>query len=533
MRISLFIIVSIFICNIAIAQKSEETFTDSYTMKMSQARLMFTNGDVQGAMQIYFKFKSDPIRSKDPILNFRMGECYMALGEMQNAIKSFKEIPEENTNNDIIRNLHLFLGKAHYYIRDYYQSLDEYKKHKALLSETEIENSPINKLIKQSNIANNLSNNPVKVSIEIMGNNINTKYTESSPSVSANDGILIFSSNRPDSNDAEEHNNNIYISYRNNDGSWTDAAKIKGDINKNAYDANTSISPNGEVIYITRDKKTKFPDLDLYYSTIQNDGLWNSPIKFNENINTEFIETSASITPNGNKLYFVSDRFKRNHGQKDIFVSNFIANKWGFTLNLGKIINTEYDEIFVTMHSDGKTLFFASNCEESMGGYDIFMTKKINGRWTKPVNLGYPINTINDEFQFVLSANGRTAYLTSNRDGEKGEKDIYVVDMQNYFKQNIDIKKDNLAIVKGSVLNTQQQALSASITIKDLYTNKTVYNIKSDASGNFFITLETGKDYTFQIKAGGMEKFNDIISIPENESGKTQEFTRQFILNSK
>jgi tetratricopeptide (TPR) repeat protein len=506
---------------------------------MSQARLKFTNGDLQGALNMYLAFKADPKRTDDPILNFRLGECYMTLGYFEDAIQAFKQVPPTSVTEDVMRDLQLYLGDCYFNTGDYNNALNSYRAFRESLPEARAEISPVNRKIKQTRIARDLIENPVNVTLSNMGNNINTEYVEGAPSISANDSIFIFTSRRPygDKNNIDkatgEYFDDIYISYRNEDGSWTDAKRIEGDINSDGYDSNTSISPDGKTIYIYRNQKRKTRSGDIYYSNQEDDGTWGTPIPMNKNINTSYFEGSACMTADKNSLFFVSERIRRNLGQSDIWVSYFVGDNWGFSRNIGKTINTVDDEIFVTIHPDGKTMFFSSNCDNSMGGYDIFMSKKEDGKWTEPINLGYPINTIDDEYQFVLSTDGRTAYLTSNRNGTKGKEDIFIVDMQNYFKEDAEIEKDNVAIVKGTVIDANQQPLSAPITIRDMETDKVVNRIKSNDNGEYFITLESGKAYMFSIRAKGMEVVTNIINIPEGKPGEKQQFTWHFILNDK
>jgi outer membrane protein OmpA-like peptidoglycan-associated protein len=154
---------------------------------------------------------------------------------------------------------------------------------------------------------------------------------------------------------------------------------------------------------------------------------WSAPINLGTNINTDFWESAPSISIDGNALYFCSNR-PDGYGGIDIYVSYKNEDGyWEEAENLGPDINTEGDEQTPFIHGDNKTLFFASNGWPGYGGSDLFVSKKENGSWSKPINLGYPINTYDNEGSITVQSNGVDAYIASDRADSRGGLDIYKV----------------------------------------------------------------------------------------------------------
>ena len=155
-------------------------------------------------------------------------------------------------------------------------------------------------------------------------------------------------------------------------------------------------------------------------------GIWGKPEKLRRNENPNAFEPSAALSPDEQTLYLVSDR-KGGHGGLDIYRYEKIANGWGKPENLGAVINTSFDEDGVFVGKDGKTLYFSSKGHKSMGGYDIFKSTYNSNTetWSKPENLGYPVNTGGDDIYFMIAPNGERAYYASDKNGGFGEMDIY------------------------------------------------------------------------------------------------------------
>jgi len=261
-------------------------------------------------------------------------------------------------------------------------------------------------------------------------------------------------------------------------------------------------------------------------------GKWQVPKTIGKPINTSYYEDGACLSPDGNTLYFVSER-PEGFGRGDIYMSKKISSsEWSNPINLGPTVNTEEDEGGIFIAPDGKTLFFCSEGHNSMGSYDIFKTVFENGKWTTPVNVGYPINTLSSEKSFILSTDGKTAYVSSDRKGGIGERDIYRVDMNNYAILEKDGKfkpNSGLSILKGSIFNSDGQGTEALIEIVDESGQK-AGTTSSNTDGNYFITLPGDKKYTLKLNIKGFDPISETVQLPFNKD-KTYSLAKDFILH--
>ncbi|MGZ3885722.1 MAG: carboxypeptidase regulatory-like domain-containing protein [Bacteroidia bacterium] len=216
-------------------------------------------------------------------------------------------------------------------------------------------------------------------------------------------------------------------------------------------------------------------------------------------------------------MFFNSER-TGGLGHSDIWMIKRISKQeWGKPENLGAEVNSEYDEVGMFLAPDGKTLFFASNGKGSMGSYDIFKTVLENGKWTKPVNIGYPINSERSDGPFVLSANAATGYFASNRAGGLGESDIYKVDLLDYAVLEKDGKKvenNGLSIMKGTVRDGYEGygLPDAELDFADAAGQK-VASTSSNENGEYFITLKGGVKYTVTIKKKGFKDLSESFDL--------------------
>ena len=333
--------------------------------------------------------------------------------------------------------------------------------------------------------------------------------------ISADESMLAFTSRRIGTGGAanktvkDEFLEDIWVCYRGPYGTWTKAKSISRSINTNENEATIGLSADGQQLYVYRDDKG---DGNIYLSTLDGD-FWNSPVKIDETINSKKWEPSACVSADGTIMYFVSDR-PGGLGGRDIYQSHKLPNHtWSEPENLGPTINTPYDEDSPFIHPDGTTFFFSSTGHNSMGGFDVFYSTKVaNNVWTKPINIGYPINTTDDDIYFVTSSDGRRAYFSSFRPEGKGEKDIYMVSMPKPIVKSIAIlvgylkSRDGSPIPKNSLITTKSSD------------GLIVSNTANEASGKFIQSLFPGKSYEVSIKANENEVFNDNFFLPQDSS---------------
>ena len=346
---------------------------------------------------------------------------------------------------------------------------------------------------------------------------INSEFNDHSPVYTADELELAFTSTRGGStggkfSDNGEFFEDIYIAFKHN-SRWTDVQRISEDINTNNHESDVWISLDGQEMFIYR---SNAGNGDIFSSELQANGNWSKPLAL-DFINTDARETSAFKTYDGRYIFFTSDR-KNGEGGLDIYVVEKMPNgHWGDALNLGSGVNTSKDEENPYFHPNGN-LYFSSKGHKSMGGFDIYVSKK-EGRasWTIPKNMGYPINSVDDDMSFNLSIDGLRAYLASSRKGGKGHLDIYFLRFNRLYKTNIALVSGVVKIESGYL-----NLLRIEIKGTDFYG---VFEANL-SSGQFIIPLKYGQEYTATFTAPGNRTKEKHFSIPEvSEDGDFQIYT--------
>ncbi len=545
--------------------KSKDDKEDGISVGLARAWVLYNNKDFFGALRIYRGlYQKAPSNAK---LNYRMGVCFeetnkkdSAIFHINKAIKIFDESKEEGKKSKINPLAFYYLGKSYQFNEDLDKAIENYYTFKEKSSNNKTD---VNRLLRQCETAKYMMANPVKATIKNLGKNINTEYVDASPSITADQQTLIFTSRRKENTGGaiceanEQYYDDIYISkWDDKNNEWGKAENIGAPINTDGFDANLSISPDGQQIFIYKNIQDVTGSGDIYCSTFNEDGKWSKPVPVdanpnssimnklsdNKSINSSFFESSASITSDGKTLYFVSERERGGLGFGDIWVSKKVAGLWQKPTNIGPVINTEFDEIGVYIHPDGKTLFFSSAGHNSIGKHDIFISSKDeSGEWSEPVNLGYPINTTKDEIHFVLSASKDKAYISSTRPEGFGMVDIYEVDMTQYFQSNKNISKElaeeftseKVSILRGSIVDSDTgKPLKAQVKIFNNKTKKEIL-VESGSNGNYFATLPVDEKYTVTVVSKSYRSFTFKVKIPSYSEGKSNSIIKHVILNKQ
>ncbi len=472
-------------------------------------------------------------------LPHHIGYCYYEIGDYKNAMDYFSEAEK---NGASIPETHLYLGLLYQKQSNFDKAIEEFNQFKAKVkSKKQIEESDVDVYISQCNNAIQMKNKPIPVNVINMGQDINSAYDDATPCVTADGKMLAFNTRRPEDPNSPidiegdgKYYQDIYVSYFDTvNKKWTPAQPVPGNVNTDAHDAITSISPDGKTIFIykndTRDHEASGGD--IFISKIMKN-KWKTPEPIGKPINSTYWEGGACLSPDGKTLYFTSER-KGGFGHSDIWMSTKINNKeWSKPVNLGSTVNTPYDEVGLFMAPDGKTLFFCSNGPNSMGSYDIFKTTYENGQWTTPVNLGYPINTEFSDGPISIDATGRVAYFSSDRPGGLGEKDIYMADISQYplLGNKKERFSNGLSILKGTVRDGFEGfgIPDAKVEIydeKDVLVSSTITN----ENGEYFLTLPGDKQYTVKASAKGFQEAKEKVNLP---TGKEDTYTlvKDFLL---
>lgn len=339
------------------------------------------------------------------------------------------------------------------------------------------------------------------------GANINSAALEYFPSLTIDGSKMIFT--RRVNNDEDFYESNWV------NGAWSKAEPVAGKINTNLNEGAQNISQDGEWLIFTG---CNYPEgegsCDLYIAYKNKNGQWTEPENMGRNINTEFWESSPSLSPDKKSLYFASSR-QGGYGGKDIWVTNRnAAGKWSAPINLGATVNTASDEGCPFIHADNKTLYFNSNGHDGYGLTDLFLARKQeDDTWGNPVNLGYPINTIDDEGSLIVSANGSTAFYASDGGDTKGGLDLY------QFELREDIRSEKVLWVRGKVFDKKtMQGLPSSVELTDIGSRKLISRLQTDEDGNYLVTLPAGKEYAFNVNRRGYLFYSDNFSVKPNKA---------------
>jgi len=375
------------------------------------------------------------------------------------------------------------------------------------------------------------------VFIDNAGPELNSVASDYGPVVSADESSILITSRREGSTGGKkdpEGNGffeDIYqATWRGK--AWSRATNLGAPVNTDDHNATVGLSPDGQhmLVYVG----TNGGDL---LETGLSGTAWDKPHRLNSRINTNSHETSASYSPDGRYLYFVSDR-PGGAGGSDIYKVDLEGKNT--PVSLGPAINTAYGEEGVFMQPDGKTIFFSSEGHNSMGGYDIFKSVYENGKWSEPENLGWPINTPDDDVFFVTSASGRHGYYSSERPGGLGAKDIYRITFLGPEKQPLLNEEDQLlasrlapvkqtvlapavavataqvTILKGTVTDAAtHQPLDAAIDLVDNTSGQTIANFRSNAtSGRYLVSLPSGTNYGIVVRQEGYLFHSENFDLP-------------------
>lgn len=446
----------------------------------------------------------------DARLNLQTGLTYLSLPNKSESLRYLQTAFTLNPKVD--NNIYYYLGLS-------YQSNRQFKSAQEFFGEYKRRNKSqaalADKKIRQSQFADSLTRIPSNVIVENVGSAINSAFHEYSPLVSADGNTMIFTSNRPDEVSGRSFSKfeDIYISKR-ADGQWSKPVKISPNINIEFNDAAASLSPDGKTLVLYYE----YGGGDIYVS--KSDGTeWTKPTPLNSNINSPLSwETSAFLTNDGKQLYFTSNR-PEGYGNLDIYVSEMEqTGDWGKASNLGLVINTPGREDSPAVDPDGKTLYFSSDGHPTMGGTDIFKSEFKDGKWQKPVNLGYPVNSVEDDSFFAFTHDRRRAYFSTLR--EEGNAEIYTltfVEPEQQIAQVISPIRDTAstgreATPKEFIQDTPENNSQAAKQSQDDYA-KSQTEVPSNnglTSGRKFLFFDIGKD---ELKATSVSKLKDIVTF--------------------
>jgi outer membrane protein OmpA-like peptidoglycan-associated protein len=513
-------------------------------------------GSVVHAIPYYEKaYKEIP---ENTALNYKLGKSFLQTYPKRSAKKYLEKAYEQN---DSLKKDMLFdLAKAYQYNYNFDKAIKAYSEYKQGIEAKKIVKiAPvIDKKIKECIHGKEIYRTETRVIVEPLDSNINSIYPEYRPCILPDESELFYTSRKPVKGNKKIspidnlHFENIFSASKKGKQFIPDILTKR--INSKNNDAVAGISSNGQNMIVFRGKFGG----DLFLSKKKGD-KWKKPKKkiFKKYINTVYTESSVSYTFDNKYMFFVSNRKDLSYGGKDIFISKWNEKRkyWSEPLNLGNTINTKYDEEGVFIHPDGKTLYFSSKGHSSIGGYDVFSsTRNEDGSWTEPKNLGFPLNTTDDDLFLVLNANGRIGYYSSIGQDSSMNFDIYKVIFlgpekplilssednliasiakpitETTIEKTADIETIRLTILKGIIHDAMtKEPLEASIEVVDNQKNEQILTSSSNSSsGKYLVSLPSGKNYGIAIKVDDYLFHSENLNIPP--ATEYQEITKDIPL---
>jgi outer membrane protein OmpA-like peptidoglycan-associated protein len=444
-------------------------------------------------------------------INYKIGVCYLSIpGKKAKAIP-YLEAAVKNTTSDYHEtykeksspiDAYYYLGLAYQVNNLLDEAIKSYQQFKKLLDVQEYYQIDfVNLQIKACEIAEKLQEEPIKYIEKKLNDVINAYQLNFNPVVSGNDSILVYTAKIGLFN---------YIFYaRKIDGQWSTPVNISINLETKEDCTSASLSYNGDKLFLFKNDGNIG---NIYESNFVN-GKWTKIKKLPRNINTKYWESHACLSPDEKVLYFTSNR-TRGFGGLDIYKSELQKNgEWGPAQNLGPNINSPYNEDTPFIINNGNTLYFSSQGHYNMGGFDIFYSNKLkNNKWSVPINLGYPINTTDDERFYTPVEKGSKAYYARYTTGEYTKKEIYEIDIIS-GEIPVDIA------IKGKIgLQDNKPGFDTTFSVctVDTLHSDTIHLIKPDLiTGEFFMKVPSGNYYVI-FSSEGYETKIEQVSIPEN-----------------
>ena len=427
-----------------------------------------------------------------------LGEFFYALKMYDDAIFSLENCADAKDFSTrylyLLSELYLKISdgdKAKYYAEKYLERKDKAPKASEKATQT----------ILNANFAIEAKKNPVAFNPKNVGSAVNTTHSEYFPYLIPDGKILTFTR-------MDAYQEDLFYALR-MDSLFSNAKSFGNTINSRENEGASAMDAQGNFLFVTAcNRMDGYGSCDIYYSTQQNN-QWLPLQGIGKPVNTGAWDAQPSFAADGSALYFVSNR-PGGYGGRDIWVSYLDENmKLSTPENLGPNINTKYDDQCPFIHADQQTLYFTSNGWPGMGNSDIFISRKIDSGWTKAENIGYPINTENDENGLTVSYDGKTAFLASNREGGFGGLDIYSFELpENRKPQQITYLK---AIIKNA---KTKQLIQANYSVVDLDTKNEIKQGHSNQS-MVFIALDLNKNNALQIQKEGYLFYSQNIHFKE------------------
>ena len=488
-------------------------------------------------------------------LNYKTGVSALFSDKKEEAADFFLKAVE--LRKDVAEDVLLLTGRSLQYAGRYREAIEKLTGYLSLAGRKSQKNNIqlARKYIEECSSAVLLTKDTLRVAIENLGPNINSNSDDYSEVLTNDAKTIYFASRRQLPKSGKRHpdtkfDENILVSHISS-GSWIPAVSAGKNLTTKYCESPLYINAANDILYIYTGYSGK-GDIKM---SLSKKGIWKSPESIPYKINTRGSETSFTVSPSGNEIYYITDNSRDNIGGKDIFfIKKLNAKKWSKPQNAGRMINTIYDDESVRFSKTGDTLWFSSQGHNSLGGFDIFYSiKNKDGAWDTARNAGYPINTAWDElFYYPSPVDDSSFYFVSNRSGGLGGSDIYhgqilppkpvviappppkrdtVIIRVPVFTPPPPVKIEPNVYLTGKIIDSESgEPVLAKIDLKDFISNEVVgITASSDIDGSYRLKLPAKKSYMVDLHATGFLSDTRRIDVPDNWSKDVYNFNIEMI----
>jgi len=491
----------------------------------------FEQENYRAAIPYYEKvLAKDPNNAK---ALFNAGISYMSFDKEKASDYIYKA---QKLKPKVSKDVEYWLGRVDHLNYNFDEAVAHFQAYNATLKKNDQRKEELAQWIQHSKNAKVQFNSPKDIFVKNLGPTINTQFSEHSPVISSDDKLLIFTSrgeavtgasgsvsdkkNKSVAADGEYYED-IFEATRIDDENWQKPRSLSGVLNGKGHDASIQLFDNDTKMLMYRNDNNG----DIFV-TDKSGGDWTAPKALDGNINSKAFESDAFITPDGLTIYFSTGKYSED-GTLDLYVATRASTgaDWGTPKSLGANINTKYDDDSPYLSKDGKTLYFSSRGHNTMGGYDIFKSEYDEGarKWGPAVNMGYPVNTPDDDSYYRLSPDGSYAYLSSYRIGGYGEKDIYTI---NYIKNanivgKVFSKSDSTTVIPGvELVFSGLQADKTALSFRDI----------TKPDGGYQVAVLSGRTYQVAVSKDGKNIETQEFAVPVSTNDSTT-ITKNFYIN--
>lgn len=509
-------------------KKKKQKKVKAYKPNEKKAMEFFWAGDFRAALNEFLLLLPD--NPKDVDLNFYIGLCYL-----ETYIDKTKAIPflEYVTSQPKFDKEALYqLGRAYHFAHRFDDAIVAYNKYKDFKRGKDDNIIPGDRCIEMAFNAKEFVKYPVDVTFENMGSTINTAYPEFNPFIPEDESFMVFTTKRPDclglQLDYDGYKTADIYRAREKKGQFIEARNIGSAVNTEWVEECVGISADGQELLVYIDNFDGFDDV---YVSPRKGRFFDDYVTLGDNVNTQYVEVAASMAVDGSQL-FIAREAPGGEGGTDIYMSRRLPNgRWSKATSLGPVINTRYNESFPHMMADMKTLYFCSEGHTSMGGFDIFTSTwdELTQTWSTPRNIGYPVNTVDDDYSLSFSNSGRYAYGAYWRPDGFGEKDIYRVTFNGVTPPRTVLRGSITNIADTLQLSPTSEIPDFTMTISDNETNEVIgYYRPNKRSSNYVAILPPG-EYCVYIESPMYFDTSGVVEI-YGKSSFVSEIFKDFTL---